>query len=343
MFLLEVRKATIKDVAKKANVSTATVSNVMNSSRFVKEETRKRVLEAMKELSYRPSTVAKSLKGKDTKVIGLIIPIRPNDTSADFFLDVSNGIESILHEEGYRLIISNSHENIGNELEHVNMFNTEFTDYIDGLIIVPTLKFGSETYESLEINYPVVYVDRKPNILKKEDMVYTNNYFVTYEAIEMILKKGRRKIAFFSGPIDVSTTIERFDAYKDVLKKYSIPIEEELVFIGESSFESGYLMAEKLLMSQKVDAIVVVNNTISMGVFKLLKERNIKIPKEVSFLSYDDFQWMEVTEPSITTIRQPSYEMGKTAAKLLLEKLQDSTREPQEICVESQIINRESL
>lgn len=340
---MEVRKATIKDVAKKANVSTATVSNVMNSSKFVRDETRNRVLKAMEELNYHPSTIAKSLKGKKTKVIGLIIPIRPNDTSADFFLDVSNGIESILHEEGYKLIISNSHENIGNELEHVNMFKTEFTDYIDGLIIVPTLKFGSETYESLKINYPVVYVDRKPNTLEEEDMVYTNNYFVTYEAIEMILKKNKKKIAFFSGPIDVSTTIERFDAYKDVLKKYSIPIKDELIFTGESSFDSGYLMAEKLILNQKVDAIVVVNNTISMGVFKLLKEKNIKIPDEVSFLSYDDFQWMEVTEPTITTIRQPSYEMGKTAAKLLLEKLQDSTRVPREICVDSQIIKRGSL
>ncbi|RPK04752.1 hypothetical protein FH5_01990 [Priestia endophytica] len=343
--MLEVKKATIKDVAKKAKVSTATVSYVMNSSRFVKDETRERVLKAMEELNYRPSTVAKSLKGKDSKVIGLIIPIIPHDTSADFFLTLSNGIESVLNEVGYRLVISNSHENILNELDQVSMFSTQFTDYIDGLIIVPTLKVNNESYEVLNTQYPVVYVDRKPNNLKNVamDMVYSNNYFITYEAIEMILKKNRRKIGFISGPIDVSSTVERFDAYKDVLKKYQIPLDENLIYVGESSYQSGFKMAEELLANQEVDGLVVVNNTISMGVFKYLKEQKIKIPEEISFLSYDDFQWMELTEPPITTIRQPSYEMGQVAAKLMLEKLEAGTRQSKEICVDSKIILRGSL
>ncbi|MFD2507624.1 LacI family DNA-binding transcriptional regulator [Halalkalibacter alkalisediminis] len=340
---MDIKKANIKDVAKKANVSTATVSNVMNSSRFVKEETRLRVLKAMEELNYRPSTVAKSLKGKDTKVIGLIIPIRPNDTSVDFFISLSNGVESALNNVGYRLVISNSHENLKNELDQIDMYNTQFMDYIDGLIIAPTSKIGNEPTESKNINYPVVYVDRKPNTKNKLDTIYTNNYFVTYEAIEMILKKKRKKIAFISGPIDVSSTIERFEAYKDVLRKYQIPLSEELIFVGESSFESGYEIASQLVSNQEIDGIVVVNNTISMGVFKYLKEKNIQIPNDVSFLSYDDFHWMELTEPSITTIKQPSFEMGQAAAKLLLEKLENNKKEPTEICIESSIIFRNSL
>jgi LacI family transcriptional regulator len=211
------------------------------------------------------------------------------------------------------------------------------------LIIAPTSKIGNEPTETKNINYPVVYVDRKPNTKNKLDTVYTNNYFVTYEAIEMILKKKRRKIAFISGPIDVSSTIERFDAYKDVLKKYQIPLNKELIFVGESSYESGYEIASKLLINQEIDGIVVVNNTISMGIFKYLKEKNIKIPEDVSFLSYDDFHWMELTDPSITTIRQPSFEMGQAAAKLLLEKIENNKKEPKEICIESSIIIRNSL
>jgi LacI family transcriptional regulator len=340
---LDIKKANIKDVAKKANVSTATVSNVMNSSRFVKEETRTRVIQAMGDLNYRPSTVAKSLKGKDTKVIGLIIPIQTKDTSADFFLSLSNGVESVLNNVGYRLVISNSHENINNELDQITMYNTQFIDYIDGLIIAPTSNSGNETNESLNSNYPVVYVDRKPNSLKKVDTVYSNNYSVTYDAIEMMVKKERKKIAFFSGPIDVSSTIERFEAYKDVLRKYRIELDQELIFVGKSSFEDGYRMAGELLTKKEVDGIVVVNNTISMGVFKYLKEKNIQIPKDVSFLSYDNFYWMELTEPTITTIQQPSFEMGQAAAKLILEKLEDHTKEPKEICIESSIIIRNSL
>jgi LacI family transcriptional regulator len=340
---LEIKKANIKDVAKKANVSTATVSNVMNTSRFVKEETRMRVLQAMEELNYRPSTVAKSLKGKDTKVIGLIIPIQPKDTSADFFISLSNGVESVLNNVGYRLVISNSHENIKNELDQINMYNTQFIDYIDGLIIAPTSNIGGEKSESFNIEYPVVYVDRKPNLLEKMDTVYSNNYSVTYDAIEMMVKKKRKKIAFFSGPIDVSSTIERFEAYKDVLRRYRIELNEDLIFVGESTFEAGYRMAKDLITSHDVDGIVVVNNIISMGVFKYLKEKNLQIPEKISFLSYDDFYWMGLTEPSITTIRQPSFEMGQAAAKLLLEKLEDHQKEPEEICIESTIVLRNSL
>ncbi|PLR81656.1 LacI family transcriptional regulator [Bacillus canaveralius] len=337
------KKPNIKLVAQKANVSTATVSNVMNSSRFVKEETRKKVLEAMEELNYRPSTVAKSLKGKDTKVIGLIIPIQHKDTSAQFFISLSNGVESVLNNEGYRLVIGNSHENLSSELDQIDMFKTQFIDYVDGLIIAPTSNIGSEVNDSWNIDYPVVYVDRKPNTLHNVDTIYTNNYFVTYEAIELMLKKQRNKIAFISGPIDVSSTIERFEAYKDVLKKYRIDLDEGLIFEVESSFQSGYEIASKLLSNHEIDGIVVVNNTISMGVFKYLKEQNIKIPDDLSFLSYDDFDWMELTEPAITTIRQPSFEMGEAAARLMLEKLRDRTKEPTEICIESSIIIRNSL
>jgi LacI family transcriptional regulator len=339
---LETKRANIKDVAKKANVSTATVSNVMNSSRFVKEDTRIRVLQAMEELNYTPSAVAKSLKGKDTKVIGLIIPILPNDTSADFFLSLSIGVESVLNKVGYKLVISNSRENINDELEQIDMFNTQFIEYIDGLIIAPTSNLGNETNEAFN-RYPAVYVDRKPNSTKKVDTVYSNNYSVTYEAIEMMVKKKRRKIAFFSGPIDVSSTIERFEAYKDVLRRYQIELNEELIFVGESSFDEGYQMAKELFSTQEVDGIIAVNNVIAMGVYKVLKEKNIQIPEEVSFIAYDDFNWMELTEPSITTIRQPSFEMGQTAARLLLERLEDHTKEAEEICIESTIVLRNSL
>ena len=340
---METKKANIRDVANKANVSTATVSNVMNSSRFVKEETRTKVLKAMEELNYRPSTVAKSLRGKDTKVIGLIIPIQQQDTSKEFFISLSNGVENVLSEAGYRLLISNSNENISNELDQIDMYNTQFVDYIDGLIIAPTSNTEDEVDNSLHIRCPVVYVDRKPNLKDSLDLVYTDNYFVTYEAIEMMFKKKRRRVAFISGPIDVSSTIERFEAYKDVLRKYRIELNEELVFVGESSFKSGYEIAGRLLENHDVDGIVVVNNTISMGIYKYLKEKNIQMPEDISFLSYDDFPWMELTDPPITTIRQPAFEMGQAAAKLLLEKLEDNRKEPKKICIESSIVIRNSL
>lgn len=340
---MDIKKPSIKDVAKKADVSTATVSNVMNSSRFVKEETKLKVLKAMEELNYRPSTVAKSLKGKDTKIIGLIIPVRRNDTSADFFISLANGIESVINTEGYRLVISNSHENIDNELEQIDMFNTQFTDYIDGLIIAPTSQIGKSINEPSNSRYPVVYVDRKPSVQNKVDTIYTNNYQITYEAIELMVQKGRKRIAFISGPIDVSSTIERFKAYKDVLNDNNIPFDEKMVYEGESSFEAGYEIAKLILGQEMIDGLVVVNNTMSMGVYKCLKENNISIPEQVSLLSYDDFQWMILTDPSITTIKQPAFEMGQAAAMLMLERLENLSREPVEQCIDSTIIIRNSL
>ncbi|MCY9594078.1 LacI family transcriptional regulator [Paenibacillus chitinolyticus] len=339
---VEGKKPSIKDVAKKAEVSTATVSNVMNASRFVKEETKLKVLKAMEELNYRPSTVAKSLKGKDTKIIGLIIPIRQNDTSADFFISLANGIESVLNTKGYRLVISNSHENINNELEQIDMYNTQFTDYMDGLIIAPTSQNGKNVNELSYLQYPVVYVDRKPSVQNKVDTIYTNNYQITYEAIQLMVQKGRKRIAFISGPIDVSSTIERFQAYKDVLKDNQVPFDEKITYVGESLFESGYELTQKVL-DQEIDGLVIVNNTMSMGAYKSFKEKKVSVPKQISFLSYDDFQWMSLTEPPITTIKQPAFEMGQAAAALMLEKLENLSKDPVEICIDSTLVIRGSL
>lgn len=330
-------------MAKRAGVSTATVSNVINSTKFVKKDTRERVREAMEELNYRPNIVAKTLKGKDAKVIGFIMPILKEDISAEFFLSMSNGIESILTDEGYELIISNSRESHKNEMNQIDMYRSGSHNFVDGLIVAPASVLEKDSIKQFNFQLPIVFVDRKPDPLSEYNTVYTDNYSITYQAIEMMTKKKRKKIAFVSGPIDISSVIDRLKAYKNVLKDNNIHFNNDLVFIGEPSFESGYNIAKNIIRQHEIDGIITVNNTMSMGVFKCLKDNKFIIPDEVSFLSYDDFRWMELTEPTITTIRQPAFEMGKAAAKILLEKIKTSNKENKEICIESIIVDRNSL
>ncbi len=328
----------MKQVAQAVGVSTATVSHVINGTRYVAEETKAKVLRAMKELDYRPNNVARSLRSQKSSIIGLIVPLSASDTANFFFMSIAQGIEEVLKEAGYNLILSNSNERLADELEQIKVFNSQF---IEGLIIAPTAEDHEEFARTLG-PYPVVFVDRKPRGFSG-DCVLADGYGGTYEAIEMMIKKKHTRIGFISGPLGYTTSDERLAGYKKALEDNGIPVDESLIKEGSPSFESGYTFARELVKEQRVSALFVANNIMTIGAMGFLQDAQIKIPSELAVIGFDDYEWTRITNPPLTVIKQPAYELGRKAAEILLSRINSKKKTPfQEYRLPTELVMRAS-
>ncbi|SER95719.1 LacI family DNA-binding transcriptional regulator [Salipaludibacillus aurantiacus] len=310
----------MKDVAQKAKVSTATVSHVINETRYVAEETKKKVYKAMKELDYQPNSVARSLRSRKSNIIGLLVPLVASDTSNFFFMSIANGIEQVLKENGYNLILSNSSEDLSIEQDQIKVFNSQL---IDGLIIAPVDSQKHDYKENLRGNYPVVFIDRQPKELTS-DTVLIDSGAGTYKAIELLISKGHTKIGFITGPLGITTSDERLQAYKNALKNNNLSYDESLVKIGSATFDKGHSFTKELVEETGATAIFAANNIMTMGAVHYLQEKDIPIPDKVAIIGFDDYDWLRITSPPLSVVKQPSYEMGKKAVELLIKRINGS-------------------
>jgi len=306
-------KVSMKDVAKKAGVSTATVSHVINKTRFVRAETRKKALKAMKELNYYPNFAARSLRIRKSNTIGLLVP----DISNLFFTSIAEGIESTLKRHGYHLILSNSNENLENEIEQIKIYNTQL---IDGLIMAPVSGDHAFLNELFNGHYPVVFIDRKPKGFQG-DCILVNNIKVTYDAISILIEKGHTKIGIITGLPGVTTTEERLIGYKKALTDYGLKINKNLIKVGDSRFESGYKLTKELLEHTDITALFVGNDLMTVGAMHFLKEKQVKIPSDLAIIGFDDCIWTSITDPPLTVIKQPSQKIGEKATELLIKRI----------------------
>jgi len=306
-------KVSMKDVAQKAGVSTATVSHVINKTRFVRVETKKKVLDAMKELDYYLNSAARNLRSRKSNIVGLLVP----DISNFFFTSIARGVESTLKKNGYNLIFSNSNENLESEIEQIKIFNTHL---VDGLIMAPVP--GDHTFLNKLLNgdYPVVFIDRKPKGYHG-DCVLGDNIKGTYDAIIMLIKKGHSRIGIITGLPGLTTTEERLIAYKMALSDYKLKIDEDLIKVGYSQFGGGYKSTKELLEHTDITALFVTNNLMTVGAITYLKEKRVAIPGDIAMIGFDDYKWSSIIEPPLSVIRQPAYDIGEKASKLLIEKI----------------------
>ncbi|HZG85833.1 LacI family DNA-binding transcriptional regulator [Paenibacillus sp.] len=330
--------ADIRQVAQQAGVSTATVSHVINNTRFVSEKTKKKVYEAMKLLNYQPNSVARSLRSHKTNTIGLVVPILPSDTSNFFFMTVAQGIQSKLKHHGYHLLLStNTTESIEDEREQIRLFNSK---QIDGLFIASIAEETSYLNDIVS-NYPVVFIDRRARGYEA-DCVIADGYGGSYKAVKTLIDKGHRNIGLITGGLGISTSDERFNGYRQALADHGIPYEEDMVRIAHPSFESGYENAKRLLDEQNVTALFIANNVLTMGAMKYLQDMNIRIPEQLAVIGFDDYDWTRITTPPLTVIRQPSFELGEKAAEVMLERLADSAKPFEEYCLDTALVLRGS-
>lgn len=307
--------STVKDVAKHAGVSTATVSRVINKDSRISDKTRIKVLEAIKVLDYKINNVARSLKMNRTHTIGFVCPEIPND----FFMTVAKGVEDELAKHGYSVLFCTSNEDIKQEADKIRLLCEKC---VDGIIIIPAGGEGIHFNVLKEINIPVVLVDRLVDNFTT-DTVLADNVNGSYEAVEYIIKeKGQRKIAFIGGDIRVTSAKERYDGYRRALSDYYIELDEKIVKFGDFHVQSGYLLMEELLMQENPPSYVFVSNYfMHVGATKYLMENAQSINHTVSIASFDDMELSSILGFCEVRVKQPMLEMGSKAAQLILSRI----------------------
>lgn len=330
---------TIKEVAKVANVSITTVSRVSNGSKGVSAKTRRRVLNAIKELGYSPSAMASGLKTRISKSIGIAVP----DTIGDFYGEVIDGIESVATENGYNLIISLNHHIIKEELKAVNFFKAK---KVDGAILVTTLDDDDYVRSLIEGGFDIVLLDRAPRGLKV-DTVKTDNFRGGYIATEYLLNLGHSAILLIRGLSCLDSSRERFNGYKRALKDKKIEYDSTFILNGDFTIDSGYTTIKKYLDEKGLNftAVFAANDQMAIGAIKALNDKGIVVPDEVSIVGFDDSYISPYILPSLTTIKQRKEEMGKVATELLLNRISSFDKEkkvPRQVTISVELIERES-
>lgn len=309
----------ISDVAKRAGVSVATVSRVINKQRNVRKSTEQKVLKVIEELGYIPNLPARSLKTSRTNTIGMIVP----DITNPFFPIVFRGAENVFKQEGYTIILCNTFEEEYEEIKYLNILEAK---KVDGILLI---KAPSRTKNKLymeklkDLPIPVVYVDRLPD-LDGIPAVVTDNISGGYDATLHLIKLGHKKIAAITVQYPLTVHQERMHGYINALNDHNIPINKHYIKKGIPRIQEGISLAQSLIDSKdRPTAIFVTNNKLTIGLMKAIEIASLKCPQDISVVGYDDFDWESVFHPRLTVVAQPAYEMGETAASLLLKIIRD--------------------
>jgi len=302
--------ATIKDVAKKAGVSVATVSRTLNRSDRVSPEVRDRVTAAVESLSYRPNAVARSLKSRNTRTLGLVIP----NVTNPFFTQMARAVEDAARERGYSLIFGNTDEDPGKEAEYLEVL---LEKQVDGLIVSPARATSPQLEGLVRDGVPVVFLDRYVSNIEAP-VVRSDGRRAVDELVEHMMSFGHEKLAIISGPSETVPGRERLEAFLNGAENRTVPIGEEYVKFGDFRRESGFeTMRELLNLEEPPTAVFAANNLMALGALQALKRAGVRVPEDMSFASFDDVSWFELVEPSITAIAQPVSELGIAAAEML--------------------------
>jgi LacI family transcriptional regulator len=306
--------ATIVDVAHTAKVSIATVSAVLNGNKFVSEELRGRVLKAIEDTGYHPHGIARSLKNGRTKTIGLVV----TDVTNPYSTAVARSIEDAAHAEGYTVILCNSDEDFGKEETYLGLMRTR---RVDGLILAPSGK--PEDYRDTleELRMPVVLVDRTIEGLDL-DAIVVNNLEASRQGIEYLLGLGHTRIGAIVGPQHLSTSRERLAGYRQALSAAGLPFDEDLVCHGNFRHEDAYQAGLGLLRrANRPTAVFASNNLMALGILRAVQEIGLRCPEDISIIAFDDFDGAALFRPALTTIAQPTTEIGRMAVDRLLAQL----------------------
>jgi LacI family transcriptional regulator len=307
--------ATIRDVARLASVSVATVSNVLNSTRSVAAETRERVLKAVDALGYAPHAAARSMRGRGSGLLGLIVA----DITNPFFTALVHAIERAANARGYAVLLCNSDEDLEREQRHLQLLRTQ---RVDGIILAATGHASSGRAAALSrLRAPVVLVDRGFTEFGL-DAVILDNRQAALAATRHILGFGHKRIAMIGGPTTVSTGADRLAGYREALLEAGVAYQPRWVhdagFREEPAYDAACAM---LASSERPTAIFAANNLIAIGVMRAIADARLRCPEDVSVVSIDDFAWATAFRPRMTTVAQPVAQMGETTVRLLLDRI----------------------
>ncbi|MBT2723097.1 catabolite control protein A [Bacillus sp. ISL-46] len=327
---------TIYDVAREASVSMATVSRVVNGNPNVKPVTRKKVLEVIDRLGYRPNAVARGLASKKTTTVGVIIP----DISNIFFAELARGIEDIATMYKYNIILSNSDQNKDKEL---HLLNTMLGKQVDGLVFMGGNITAEHVEEFEKSPVPIVLAGsiEESNKMPSVNIDYEE---AVYDSIKEFIEKGHKNIAFVVGPLhEPKNTFKKLRGYQRALQDSGIPYNEELVVEGDYTYDSGIEAIEKLLEgADRPTAILVGSDEMALGVVHGAEDKGYKIPEDFEVITSDNTRLSLMVRPQLTTIVQPLYDIGAVAMRLLTKLMNKEKVSEQIVVLPHRIEHRQS-
>lgn len=308
--------ATIRDVAKLAGVSTATVSHVLNNSRPVMQDTRQSVLDAIARLNYRPSAIARSLTTSVTRTVGVLVA----DITNPFFAALVRGIEDRLSAREYNLIVCNTDEQSEKEAQYLELL---LTRRVDGVIVAPTGAPQPLFSEFVEQKIPLVFIDRLPPE-KHGTCITADNAAAAYCATEYLVELGHRRIGILARNPSLSTVIGRLSGYRQALSGHQIPTDESLIAITDQNVNAAFAGAQRLLtMPDRPSAIIATNLNMMLGLLHALQAQDLTCPRDLSIICFDDHPWAPFFTPPLTVIRQPVPKMCEAAVETLLTTIEN--------------------
>lgn len=331
----EKKRITIKEVAQAAGVSIATVSRILNGQGGVSPVLVEQVETAVKELNYQPNSVARALKIRESKSIGLLIP----DIENPFFPALVRGVEDAAQSSGYALILCNTDGKQAAEEKYIQFL---LSKQIDGIIFTGNLTYSEWKKWLPIINVPVVLLDRKVDNTPFST-VMADNQLGAFMAVEHLIQQQYKKIALLSGRALSLNNMDRVNGYREALKKHGFDQDAQPMAEGQFTFEGGYQAVDQLFaQGGEFDAIFACNDMMAIGAIERLTELGRRVPEDIAVVGFDNIRMAAWYKPSLTTVDQPVYEMGKMAAQLLMEHISGIRKEAAQVVIKPELVVRQS-
>lgn len=330
------RLPTIKDIALELGVSISTVSRALRGQIDVNAETRKRVLELAEKLDYQPNTAALSLLKKHTSTIGVLVP------NLDYFFSTAiKGIDEAALEAGYTVMVCQSNESYGKELINTKRL---LESRVDGFIISPSsdTKLTDHFKRIQDKGIPMVFFDRDINGLKAPKILL-DNFEGGYMATKHLIDKGYSKIAYLGGPEKMLMSNQRFEGYKTALKEAGIKFNSKFVEHGDFNQDFAYFNTEELLkFKNRPDAIFAMSDRLALGALLCIRKFGLRIPEDIGLIGFNNEPITTLLSPTVSTIDQPAFEMGKLATRMFIQMINNKDFSPENIILKPKLIERES-
>lgn len=331
------KNITLKDVAKLSGVSVPTVSRVVNEEKYISDEVKEKVLSAIKELNYTPQWTARSLRLKRTHTIGVIIP----NVSDYFFGSIVLAVENYFRKKGYDIILFNTSND---EVIEERAIKLAISKRVEGIILA-TISKSEKKISSLISNFgiPIVVVDNKLNI-KNIDQVLSDDIGGSYKLVEHLIKKhGYKDIACISGPLEESSSFEKLAGYKKALEENGLGINDKFIKVAYWKKSKAFEATRELFEdSRKPEALYCMNANMLIGCLRYIIEKKIKIPEDLAIVTFDDYDFVSVVYPPVTSLKRIDIEMGTIAAQILYERIEGSDEDYRIIRIDSDLVIRNS-
>ncbi len=336
------RDITLKQIAETLGISITTVSKALKNYPDVSPKTREAVLDLAKSLSYTPNSFAVNLRTKESRTIGLIIP----EVVHHFFSNVINGIIDEAEKNGYLVIILQSNESLELEKKQVELLMNK---RVDGIIMSLSNESNNDEHikEIIRKELPFVMFDKISKLIPCSKVIIDDRK-AAFNAVEHLIQKGCKKIAHIRGPVNPQNAIDRFLGYKKALEKNNIPFDPKLVYTCKNvTFDEGKEFAKQIIEEHTdIDGVFVITDLVAVGVLAYFNEKNIKVPEQIKVIGFSNWFMSQVITPKLSTVDQPSFEMGVQSFGLLLEEINTRKEllpfQPRTIELETGIIERES-